>query len=265
MISNIGFRSVTNLFCAKVAQHKGGALLLDYDGTLAPFSTDRDSAFPYPQVREMLSKIVATRGTRVVVISGRPARDLIRLLGVRPPPEVWGVHGLERLRQDGSTESVYLEPQERDTLAQANALLEHLNLRHLTELKPGSVAVHWRGLDPRDAARVRYEASEAWNKLATGGTTIIQEFDGGLEIRVAKRNKGDAVKTILSEVGRDLPVAYLGDDRTDEDAFRALKGKGLTILVRPEWRETDADLWIRPPDELLDFLRSWLSACGGEA
>jgi trehalose 6-phosphate phosphatase len=265
LISNIGLRSATNSFCAKVAQRKGGALLLDYDGTLAPFSTDRDSALPYPQIREMLSKIIATGGTRVVVISGRPAGDVVGLLGVRPPPEVWGVHGLERLRPDGSSESVHLQTQERDALDQARTSLEYLGLRHLTELKPGSVAVHWRGLAADDATRVRNQVSEAWNRLPTGGTTIIQEFDGGLEIRVARKNKGDAVRTILSEVGPDIPVAYLGDDRTDEDAFRALKGTGLTILVRPEWRETNADLWIRPPDELLDFLRAWLSACGGEA
>lgn len=264
LISKIGSKSLISSFCVKVAQRKGGALLLDYDGTLAPFSTDRDSAFPYPQVSEMLSKIIATGGTRVVVISGRPAGDVIHLLRVSPAPEVWGVHGLERLRADGSRESAYLELQERDTLAQARSSLEHLNLLHLTELKPGSIAVHWRGLDAGDAARVRDQVSKAWNKLATGGITIIQEFDGGLEIRVAKRNKGDAVQTILSEVGPDLPVAYLGDDRPDEDAFCALKGRGLTILVRPEWRDTNADLWIRPPDELLDFLRAWLHACGGD-
>ena len=71
----MGLKLVISSFCRRdLSAPPGGALLLDYDGTLAPFSTDRDSAFPYPQVREMLSKIIATRGTRVVVISGRPAR-----------------------------------------------------------------------------------------------------------------------------------------------------------------------------------------------
>jgi trehalose-6-phosphatase len=56
-------------------------------------------------------------------------------------------------------------------------------------------------------------------------------------------------------------VAYLGDDSTDESAFQAMQGRGLTILVRPIWRETAAQLWLQPPDELRDFLGLWLKAC----
>lgn len=58
-------------------------------------------------------------------------------------------------------------------------------------------------------------------------------------------------------------MAYLGDDVTDEDAFHAVKPRGLAVLVRAELRETAADLWIRPPRELVAFLRSWCDACGG--
>ena len=59
-------------------------------------------------------------------------------------------------------------------------------------------------------------------------------------------------------------MAYLGDDLTDEAAFRALDERGLGVLVRPKLRATSADIWIRPPEELLDFLRSWLRAEGVE-
>jgi trehalose-6-phosphatase len=52
-------------------------------------------------------------------------------------------------------------------------------------------------------------------------------------------------------------IAYLGDDLTDEDAFKALKGKGLSVLVRDTQRDTLADCWLTPPDELLDFLHHW--------
>ena len=44
---------------------------------------------------------------------------------------------------------------------------------------------------------------------------------------MAVRNKGDAMRTILAEMDADAPVAYLGDDQSDEDAFRALQGRGL--------------------------------------
>ena len=65
----------------------------------------------------------------------------------------------------------------------------------------------------------------------------MREFDGGIELRAASRNKGDAVRTILSELEPDTPVAYLGDDETDEDAFLALSERGLRVLVRRDWRE----------------------------
>jgi len=73
-------------------------LLLDYDGTLAPFTVDRSLALPYPNVAERLMRIMKT-GTRVVLISGRPAREVVSLIGIDPHPEIWGSHSLERLKQ----------------------------------------------------------------------------------------------------------------------------------------------------------------------
>jgi trehalose-phosphatase len=90
-------------------------------------------------------------------------------------------------------------------------------------------------------------------------------FDGGLELRAPGKNKGDAVNTILNEAGPKVAAAYLGDDQTDENAFRAIKERGVSILVRPEPRPTVADVWLRPPEELGRFLREWLTACGAEA
>ena len=80
----------------------------------------------------------------------------------------------------------------------------------------------------------------------------LEEFDGGVEMRMADPNKGDAVRTILTEMDvDDAPVAYLGDDESDEDAFRVLQNRGLCVLVRTQWRETAANLWLRPPLQLL--------------
>jgi hypothetical protein len=71
------------------------------------------------------------------------------------------------------------------------------------------------------------------------------------------------VSVLLKETGEGvpLPAAFLGDDLTDEAAFLAMKGHGLSGLVRRERRDTAADIWLRPPGELRDFLKRWLLVC----
>ena len=87
----------------------------------------------------------------------------------------------------------------------------------------------------------------------------LLRFDGGLELR-AGRNKGNAVLQVLTELESDSPIAYLGDDRTDEDAFEALGDRGLGVLVRRQWVPSAAHLWLRPPTDLVNFLAAWLEA-----
>lgn len=237
-------------------------LLLDYDGTLAPFCVDRTLAFPYPQVPPLLVRIMA-QGTRVVLISGRPVRELLLLSGICPQPEIWGSHGLERLMADGRYE-VSSVPAHKDSLLAAETILRDAGLENQTEVKPGGVAVHWRGLEPAKAEKIAREVPRLWKSLIDRAPLRLLEFDGGLEIRVAGPGKGDAVRAILKESPAGAAVAYLGDDQTDEDAFHALKGNGLTALVRAQSRPTAADIWLQPPQELLQFLEEWLRASGGQ-
>jgi trehalose-phosphatase len=236
--------------------------LLDYDGTLAPFRVDRTLAFPYPEVPPLVVRIMR-KNTRVVLISGRPVREILLLSGISPQPEVWGSHGLERLKADGRYE-VSSVPVHKDYLLAAEAILRDAGLEGQMEIKPGGVAVHWRGLDTAKAEKIARDVSRLWKPLLERAPLRLLEFDGGLEIRVAGPGKGDAVRAILREAGPGAAVAYLGDDQTDEDAFHALKGNGLTALVRPQSRPTAADIWLQPPRELLQFFEEWLRASGGE-
>jgi len=236
-------------------------LLLDYDGTLAPFRAERDRAYPYPGVPGLLSQIIAS-GTRVVLISGRPAHDLLRLSGIDPPPEIWGSHGLERLRPDGSYEVDALSPEQEAGLSRASEFLDAQSMADRMERKPGSVALHWRGLASQDVEGLRDKVQQVWRELASHCSLELLDFNGGLEIRVQGKDKGNAVRAILKESNSDAAIAYLGDDRTDEDAFQALRGKGLTVLVREQLRPTLAEIQLRPPEELIEFLEEWLSASG---
>jgi trehalose-phosphatase len=244
-----------------VAKAPQSMLLLDYDGTLAPFRERRDQALPYPGVVPLLQEITRTGRTRMVIVSGRDTKETIPLLGIQPHPEVWGLHGLQRQKPGKNLETVPFSEQCLDALSEADGWLIYQQLRDKAEFKAGSIALHWRGLTDWETEALRGRALLGWNPIAKHGGLELLEFDGGVEIRVPDVDKGDVVRVVLNEMSSDTPVAYLGDDATDEHAFQALRGRGLTILVRPRWRRTAAELWLKPPEELLDFLSRWLEAC----
>jgi trehalose-phosphatase len=184
------------------------------------------------------------------------------LLGLETPLEVWGLHGAERLRPDGRRE---LEQAPAATQAKLEELREHLkhdSLGGLFEDKANGVVMHWRGHSRKKQAEIERRTRELFEPLAQLEGLALLEFDAGLELRVG-RNKGGAVEAILAEAGADEPVAYLGDDLSDEAAFQAVNRvgpRGLSALVRRKRRETAAAVWLRPPGELLGFLKRWVEA-----
>jgi len=233
-------------------------LLLDYDGTLSPFQADRHQAFPYPGIPQVLNEIMQAPDIHLAIISGRWTKDLLPLLQMEEKPEIWGSHGLERLKRDGTYEIVPMDEDVLGGLVTADEWMEANGFSHLSEKKPGCLAIHWRGLEGGEIQAIAERVRPKLTLIAAGAGLNLKEFDGGLELRVPARDKGDAVQTVLKETGRDALVAYLGDDQTDEDAFKAIKGGGIGVLVRKDLRPTAADIWITPPEELLEFLSSWL-------
>lgn len=239
-------------------------LLLDYDGTLAGFRVDRFQARPWAGVRELLKQIQSRSRTRMAVITGRPAKEIAPMLGLETPLEVWGLHGAERLYPDGRRE---LEQAPEATEAKLEELKESLrrdSLGGLFEDKANGAVMHWRGHTPRQAKQIERRTRALFEPLASMEGLALLEFESGLELRVG-RNKGGAVESILAETENAGPVAYLGDDQSDEAAFRAVnsvESEHLSALVRHEKRETDADVWLRPPVEILAFLKRWVAAVG---
>jgi trehalose 6-phosphate synthase/trehalose 6-phosphate phosphatase len=235
-------------------------LLLDYDGTLAPFRVNRFTARPWGGVRQLLEKIRRQGRTRMVVITGRPAAEIAPLLGLEPPLEVWGLHGAERLLPDGRRELEQATPAVQRALDGLREELRRDSMGGLFEDKANGVVMHWRGVRSRKASQIEEQARRLFEPLAQMEGLSLLEFEAGLELRVG-RNKGGAVREILRESGGVTPVAFLGDDVTDEEAFRSVNhaaGPHLSVLVRPEPRETDADVWLRPPEELKSFLKRWV-------
>jgi trehalose 6-phosphate phosphatase len=246
------------VFFEEIARAPERVLMLDYDGTLAPFHVDPSQAVPYPEVAAVLEEIGTAGGTRIVIISGRPADEVPPLLSLSWQPEIWGSHGWERLLPDGSRTVTQAAPHAARALeAGVAAVADLMRDGARLERKLASIALHWRGLPPAAAAELRRRAASAWAPLAPTGRVELLAFDGGLELRAVGCSKQSAVEAVLSESAPDSAVAYLGDDMTDEDAFRALKRRGVGVLVRTELRETAADVWLKPPHELVAFLRHW--------
>jgi len=252
-------------FFARFASAPSRVLFADFDGTLAPFQVRPERARPYPGVVESLDRIMAQGATRVVMVSGRPAEELARLLPLRRLPEIWGAHGWQRLLPAGDLLEANPPAATRAQLDEAERLARRLaELGARVERKPASVAVHWRGLPVISSARLRDALATDWKPLAESATLQALPFDGGLELRARGIDKRHAVHTVLEEA-RGAVSAFLGDDLTDEDAFAAMRTRGLSVLVRPDVRHTGADVWLRPPAELVAFLKDWQRHCGGNA
>ena len=124
-----------------------------------------------------------------------------------------------------------------------------------------SVAAHWRRLPPSEVDELRPQINDHWTRIAENSQLEVHAFDGGLELRPKGRDKGSAVNEVLTSISTTFAAAYLGDDLTDEDAFRALAGSGHRVLVRDNLRDTLADAWAKPPEDLIEFLIQWKSAC----
>lgn len=248
------------IFFARVRMAPLSVLLTDYDGTLAPFVIDRNAAAPYPGVTEALNGLRRSGRTEIVVVSGRPVAEVTTLLGMDPAPEIWGAHGWECRTANGKKKIFPVPRHVQDVVAFYRDRLLTLTQEDQVEVKPSGVAVHWRGLSPKEQLRLREESLMLLRPTAGCAGLEVLPFDGGMELRFKGRDKGDVVSEVLATRPPGVPVAYLGDDDTDEDAFKALGKRGLTVLVRREYRPTRAELWLRPPEELLSFLQGWTNA-----
>jgi trehalose 6-phosphate phosphatase len=241
------------------------ALLLDYDGTLAPLTSDRAQAVPYPGIRAALATLsLARRRTSIWIVSGRVVSDLSRLVALDRLVDLWGSHGIERRTRHGVWVGPAPSREASAFLDAAAAALVRQGAEAFTERKRYGLALHRRGADPARYRAARTILVRRFGDQARRHGLELCPFDGGLELRPLGLHKGLAVEGAFDELGDDAAVAYLGDDRTDEDAFAALRGRGLSVLVAPNPRRTRADAWLRPPGGVLDFLADWNAACSGE-
>jgi trehalose 6-phosphate phosphatase len=244
-------------FWPRLAAARRRFLGLDYDGTLAPFQVDRMAAVPVAGAADALRELVAATGTEAAIISGRLAEEVVQLLG-EPGVTVIGSHGYERLAPGGDIEQVALAPHQTRGLALAQEQVARIGLQHRLERKVSSLAFHTRGLSASEAKQLEEQVLRLWETAAEEGLSC-RPFDGGVELRALDVDKG----TVLAELLDRAPgafAAYVGDDLTDEDAFRVVRRYGGTgIVVGAPSRPTAATAWLPDPQAVVQFLLRWRS------
>lgn len=228
-------------------------VFLDYDGTLTPIVEDHTKAFLSDDMRAAIATLAET--CKVAIISGRDLKMLQELVKVSTV-FLAGSHGFEIMGPDGSTDrlerGVEFLPKLDDV---ENRLRQELSdvAGHSVERKRFSIAVHYRQASEQDVPRIESVVDEML--VACGGG--LKKGHGKKVFRIQPDvdwHKGRAVLWLLDRLKRDQPdvvPVYVGDDITDEDAFRALAGNGLTIVVRDhESRRTAADYAVDDTDEV---------------
>jgi trehalose 6-phosphate synthase/phosphatase len=209
-------------------------LILDYDGTLVPFSNQPQQVVPPPDVVRILKLLVADVHNCVALISGRQAEVLERWFGAIEGMWLIAEHGGE-LKPPGSKSWEPLREQElpewRSTVM---PILEHFVDRtpgSFIEEKKYSVALHYRMAEPEFGA---WLANELVSMLeAMLAETELRAFRGEkiVEVRPVWVNKGEAFERVLAAQPEPDFLFAVGDDRTDEDLFERVKGEAWTVHV----------------------------------
>lgn len=233
-------------------------LMLDHDGTLARFELIRARALPSRETLDSLRRIAETPTTTLVVVSGRPVRELADLLH-RPPWTLVGEHGWEYVDPG---ERIVRHPLPRGAparLDRAERLVRDAGLGERIERKRASIAVHTRGLSDAHAREVHVTAVRAWTPVLEKAPLRLTAFNGGVELRVRGRDKGTTARDLLAREAPGTLGIHVGDDDTDEDAFRALQGLGVTFRIGPADQPTSARRRLRDVSAVEAMLR-WLAA-----
>ncbi|KAM0976703.1 hypothetical protein PS2_019309 [Malus domestica] len=256
------FEQITN-----ASKGKQIVMFLDYDGTLSPIVEDPDRAFMSNEMRRAVKAAAGYFPTAIV--SGR-CRDKVYSFVKLGELYYAGSHGMDI--KGPSKSSKYKNGNQAVLFQPASEFVPMIDevykiLLEKTRSISGArvednkfcLSVHFRCVDEKSwaalAEQVRLVLNEYPKLRLTQGRKV-------LEIRpTIKWDKGKALEFLLESLGyansnEVLPV-YIGDDRTDEDAFKVLRdrGQGFGILVSKVPKETNASYTLQEPAEVKDFLR----------
>ncbi|KAL1290040.1 hypothetical protein HN51_058408 [Arachis hypogaea] len=244
-------------------------MFLDYDGTLSPIVEDPDRAFMSNSMRKTVRKLA--RYFPTAIVTGRckdKVYNFVRLAELYYA----GSHGMDikgptrtsKYNRDSNAEGVLFQPAS-EFLPMIDEVYQQLMDK--TKSTPGAkvennkfcVSVHFRCVDEKKWTELLHQVQSVlkeYPKLRlTQGRKVV-------EIRpTIKWDKGKALEFLLESLGfancNDVFPIYIGDDRTDEDAFKKLRdrGQGLGVLVSKFPKDTSASYSLQEPNEVMEFLQ----------
>lgn len=230
-------------------------VFLDYDGTLTPIVDDPEKAFLPNSMQDVLKRVAES--FPLAVISGRDLPDIRELVGME---EIYyaGSHGFdiagpEGMRTQHQKGTDYL-PSLNDAEKELKEKVKPISGAKI-ERKRFSIAVHYRKVREEEVASVKKivkEVAKRHSDLRQSEGKKVLELQPGIDW-----HKGKAVLWLLDKLGlnkTDVVPFYLGDDVTDEDAFKTLRDRGIGIVVMDKPRPTAAQYRLNDPDEVEQFL-----------
>ncbi|XP_024008308.1 probable trehalose-phosphate phosphatase C [Eutrema salsugineum] len=246
------------------AEGKEIIMFLDYDGTLSLITEDHDKAYLTDEMREAVKEVAIYFKT--AIISGRSTdkvQSFVKLTGIHYA----GSHGMD-IKGPTNTDKTNQEVMFQPASEYLPMIDEVVNiLKEKTKSIPGAavehnkfcLTVHFRRVDEKGWAAL---AELVEMVLINYPKLRLTQGRKVLELRPSiKWDKGKALEFLLNSLGiaesKDVLPVYIGDDRTDEDAFKVLRerGQGLGIVVSKTSKETNASYSLQDPSEVQEFLK----------
>jgi trehalose-phosphatase len=247
-------RSVRNLFDAwpGIIERLKGAefrlLLLDFDGTLVRLRRRPEDVRFSARGKKILRRLVGLKDFSATVVTGRGLESIETMVGVEGVRYV-GLHGAAR---NGKSMAVSRAAQQAMARARKEAQSKLRELPGIWIEDKGLIfAVHYRGAAHESAE----EAGCVLRRIVAPLRKNLRILNGDCVWEVLPREiqgKGAAVLELLAGLPDRTVAMYIGDDRTDEEAFAVLPGH-ITVKVG-DGQNTSAGFYVRTPAEVLQLL-----------
>jgi trehalose 6-phosphate synthase/phosphatase len=230
-------------------------ILLDYDGTLAPYQKLPSLAVPSEELIQLLKDLTSEEANEIVIISGRDVNTLEKWLG-KLPVNMIAEHGAcIKLKHGEWKEQVALNTEWKEQVRPLMQLFVDRCAHSFIEEKKSTVAWHYRNTNQELGFMRSRELRNSLLQLTAN--TPLQVIDGNkvLEVRMVGVDKGASAITMIGNIDPDF-ILCIGDDATDEDMFKALRDRAHTIKIGRA--NTAAQYTILSQREVIPFLRRFV-------